>query len=209
MENEKPVIEQVKQGNRQAFNRLFNRYYRPLIGYASMFLPAEEADDVVQEVFLNVWLHRERLDESQSIRGYLLRSVYNTSLNTLKRGNRSVHYSSVSEMELQQLRHDFFDPDRCEVLQSLYNSDIRKDIEQAIDRLPQRCREVFILSYLEGVASKEISHRLGISLSTVDNHIYAALKQLREMLKQYRNISPVWLLLACELFFYCCRIGSL
>jgi RNA polymerase sigma-70 factor (ECF subfamily) len=188
MNNTTSLIERVRQGDRIAFNELYRQYYPSLRSYAELFLDEEESEDVVQDVFLNVWLRKEGLDDSQSLQGYLLRSVYNSSLNILKKKGRSNDYRSMYEQEIEEIGYKYYDPDANDVIRKLYNQDLRAEINSAINSLPIRCREVFTLSYLHDMTSKEISLQLGISLSTVDNHIYSALKLLREKLKiHYMN----------------------
>lgn len=93
------------------------------------------------------------------------------------------------EQEIEEIGYKYYDPDANDVIRKLYNLDLRAEINAAINSLPARCREVFTLSYLHDMPSKEISLQLGISLSTVDNHIYSALKLLREKLKIHYNIN--------------------
>lgn len=189
MNNTTSLVERVRKGDRIAFNELYRQYYPSLRSYAELFLNEEESEDVVQDVFLNVWLRKEGLDDSQSLQGYLLRSVYNSSLNILKKKGRSNDYRSVYEQEIEEIGYKYYDPDANDVIRKLYNLDLRAEINAAINSLPARCREVFTLSYLHDMPSKEISLQLGISLSTVDNHIYSALKLLREKLKIHYNIN--------------------
>ena len=183
------LIGKIKEGDRIAFNELYKQYYLSLRAYAELFLDEEEAEDVVQDVFLNVWIRRETLDGSQSLHGYLLRSVYNTSLNALKKKGHSDKYRSIYECEIEEIVYKYYDPDTNDIIRKLYNQELRADIDAAINSLPARCREVFTLSYLHNMPGKEISLKLGISLSTVENHIHNALKLLREKLKvHYANI---------------------
>lgn len=189
MNNKTSLVERIRKGDRIAFNELYRRYYPSLRSYAELFLDEEESEDVVQDVFLNVWLRKEGLDDSLSLQGYLLRSVYNSSLNILKKKGRSNDYRSMYEQEIEEIGYKYYDPDTNDVIRKLYNQDLRAEINAAINSLPARCREVFTLSYLHDMPSKEISLQLGISLSTVDNHIYSALKLLREKLKIHYNIN--------------------
>ena len=175
------LIKRVKEGDKVAFDELYKLHYPALRTYAGMLLRDEEAEDVVQDVFLNVWLHKEGLEDSLSFKGYLLRAVYNTALNVIKHRTYIDNYSSVYEKEIEEMGYNYYDPDAC-------------DISSAINSLPPKCRDVFSLSYLQNVPSKEISLRLGISVRTVENHIYAALKLLREKLGKYR-ITRISLLL--------------
>jgi len=186
MEYTASLVKGIRKGERAAFNELYRTHYLSLLSYAELFLDADEAKDVVQDVFLNTWIHRENLDETLSVRSYLLRAVYNSALNILKKKGYSTEYISSFEYEISQMGSKLYDPDSNDIIHRIYNQELKSNIEAAIDSLPARCREVFTLSYLEDLPSKEISVRLGISLSTVENHIYSALKQLREKLRQYR-----------------------
>lgn len=192
MKEEKVLVDKVKQGDRRAFNELYRTHYSPVCAYATLMLSSDEAEDVVQDVFLNVWIHRERLDASYSFRSYLLRSVYNASLNIIKRNKYATNYSSNYKKEIEELGYQHYDPDTNEVIRTLYARDLNEQLHQAIESLPPKCKEVFRLSYLQEMPSKAISEKLGISLSTVENHIYSALKQLRVKLKKY-SIVLVWL----------------
>lgn len=180
------LVEKVRQGDRNAFNELYKKYYISLCSYASLLLEKDEVEDVVQDVFLNIWQHRTSLDSSLSFQGYLLRSVYNTSLNIIKHKNYSRDYHSAYKNEIEQMSYLFYNPDTNETIQQLYNEDLRHKLEEAIQSLSPKCQEVFRLSYVDRMSGKEISAQLGVSLSTVENHMYAALKQLRNKLKQYR-----------------------
>ena len=75
------LISAIRAGSREAFDEMCGRYYAPLTAYARLFLNGNWAQDVVQDVFVNVWVRREALDPGQSLYGYLLRSVYNQSVN--------------------------------------------------------------------------------------------------------------------------------
>lgn len=187
MKEGQSLVKQLKKGDRIAFNALYKQHYLSLHTFAELFLDTDDAEDVVQDVFLNVWLHRERIDDAKSFKNYLLRSVYNTALNLLKQKNRQVGYEAAGEKEINALLAPYFDPDANEIIRRLFNEELHRELSDAIQSLPPKCREVFSMSYLHHTPSKEISQRLGISLRTVDNHIYAALKQLREQLRRHRN----------------------
>lgn len=181
MENSQ-LISAVRDGSREAFDELCARYYAPLTAYARLFLNGRWAQDVVQDVFVNVWLRRAGLDPAQSLYGYLLRSVYNQSVNYVNRHRRACDYRSYYQERIEGIGYAYYDPDRNPVIEKIYSQDLRKGIDEAIASLPPKCREVFSLSYLQGLSHREISERLGIAQSTVENHIYLALKQLRARL---------------------------
>ncbi|MBQ6556322.1 MAG: sigma-70 family RNA polymerase sigma factor, partial [Bacteroidales bacterium] len=110
------------------------------------------------------------------------RSVYNRCINYLKKARRANLLGSYYEEKILSIVGDCWSPDRNPVIRSVFDADLRDIISEAVGKLPPRCREVFTLSYLENLTNKEISERLGISLSTVENHMYLALKQLRAQL---------------------------
>lgn len=83
------LISAIRAGSREAFDEMCGRYYAPLTAYARLFLNGNWAQDVVQDVFVNVWVRREALDPGQSLYGYLLRSVYNQSVNYVNKHRRS------------------------------------------------------------------------------------------------------------------------
>lgn len=181
------LTERIKAGDRAAFDELYKQHYFSLRSYARLLLGVEEADDVVQDVFFNLWMHRDTLNESLSIRNYLLRSIYNSALNLLKRRKYQENYDNSYGQEIEEMGCSYYNPDTNDVIQRLYNQDMRAEIQMAIETLPPRSKEVFVLSYLCDMSSKEISSKLGISLSTVENHIYSALKLLRKKLSIYKN----------------------
>lgn len=179
--------ERIKNGDRNAFNDLYKQHYFSVRSYARLLLDENEAEDVVQDVFFNLWLHRDTLDETLSLRGYLLRSVYNTALNILKRKGLLENYSNIYKQEIEEIGYKYYNPDINDTLQNLYNQDLRIELNAAIESLPPRCKEAFSLSFLYDMSAKEISTKLGVSKSTVENHIYNALKVLREKLKSHKG----------------------
>ena len=90
-----------------------------------------------------------------------------------------------------------YDPDANEVIRKLYLKDDMAAIEDAVRLLPDRCRQIFRMSYIDGMSHKEIALKLGITVSTVDNHIYKALKMLRDNLSDPR----IYMLVLFSLFF--------
>lgn len=88
------LISAIRAGSREAFDEMCGRYYAPLTAYARLFLNGNWAQDVVQDVFVNVWVRREALDPGQSLYGYLLRSVYNQSVNYVNKHRHACSYRS-------------------------------------------------------------------------------------------------------------------
>ena len=126
----------------------------------------------------------------------MLRSVYNTSLNIIKRKNLQENYNSSYRQKIERIGQDhYYNPDINETITNLFNDELRKELNKAIETLPPRCKEVFTLSFLYEFSGKEISEKLGISVSTVENHINNALKILRTKLITHKDELLVLLLL--------------
>ncbi len=166
------------------FDRLFRLYYPRLVAYGCLFLEQQTAEDIVQELFVCLWENSKRIIIHTSLEAYLFKSVYLRCLNVIKqRKTRDRHRQLIEESILaSELRQ--FDPDGNESIRKLYSQDLENDLRTVIDTLPPKCRAVFKLSYLYEIKNKEISHILDISLSTVENHLYNALKVLRLKLKK-------------------------
>ena len=103
MNAEEPVlIERVRNGDRAAFNELYGLYWVPLVNYAGLIVGDGCAEDVVQEVFVRVWLGRDKLRGDGSLRSYLLRAVYRASLNVLRANSYAVTYRSRVAQQIEE-----------------------------------------------------------------------------------------------------------
>lgn len=174
---------QILQRERDLFDSLCRKNYASLLSYARLFVPMHIAQDVVQDALLGAWKRRDKLDLDSDLGNYLLRSVYNRCMNIIKRDKVFSRYvDSYRNRITSLLCSEYLDPDRNPVIARMYSSDLRDTLDGAISRLPDRCGEVFRLSYEEHYSEKEISEKLGISVRTVEAHIYNALKTLRMLL---------------------------
>ncbi len=178
---ESDLIVRLKEGDQTAFELLFHFYYAGLVMYSTQFTSDRiEAEEVVQKFFVRLWQKRQQIILSDSIKNYLFSSVRNGSLNFLK-------HKKIEEKYIQQLTrlshtHLVYDPD-------LYiASELQEKIRRSIDLLPEKCREIFILSRMRGKKNEEIAMELNISKRTVETQISKALKVLRVELRDYANL---------------------
>jgi len=159
------------------FELLFREQYEPLARYAFSILKSqEEAEDVVQRLFVKFWEKRNELAAVKDLRAYLFRSAYNSSLNQLKKNNRSQAFSGTTETQIEST-------DAASHL--VISDELETQIEKAVAILPEKCQAVFRLSRFEEKSYKEISEELNISIKTVENHMGKALKIMREQLSDY------------------------
>lgn len=165
------------------FDSLFEKYYPGLLFYATQLLDEIEAKDVVQDVFFELWKKRDTLVIGDKIGAYLYRLVYTHSINILNHKKVELKYSSAAA-ELNDHKMKFYELEADnDIIRKIECQDVENEINKAIDKLPDKCREIFKLSYLHDLKNKEISNVMNISLRTVEAHIYKALKVLRKELK--------------------------
>ena len=178
------LVRKIKDGDREAFDRFCLTLYPAMLSYAKVFLSDEGAEDIVQDVMLGVWRRRDILDENYDPRIYIFRSIYNRSLNYLKREQLASDFRSWNERRIAMYEHETLDPDRNPVVRRLLDGDLKDSLLKAIDALPPKRQEIIRMHFVEEIPNKEIAKRLGISLSTVENHINAALKKMRATLSE-------------------------
>ena len=170
------------------YKALFRRYYPSLIFYATRLVGEEAAEDVVQDVFVELWKRKDHIEIGDQIQAFLYRAVYTRALNVLKHRSVEDGYCVAME-EINQRRAEFYQPDNNEVIRRIEDKELRKEIHDAINELPDKCKEVIKLSYLHDMKNKEIADILGVSLRTVEAHMYKALKYLRG------RLDPLWTIL--------------
>ena len=169
------------------YENLFHAHYESLTRYAfSMMKNQDEAEDVVQRLFVKIWEKRNDLDVQDS-RAYLFRATYNTCLNEIKRLKReNARYSDgITEVSSSDAANH-----------RVLESELEKQLDSAMEKLPEKCREVFRLSRFEELSYKEISDRLDISVKTVENHIAKALRIMRTELSEYLPLIVITILVS-------------
>lgn len=184
---EQQVLSTLKEGSESAFEMVFRTYYRPLCQYAYSFLnDRDEAEEVVQAAFINIWDKRDQVEIQTSLKGYLYRIVRNSCLNVIK--HEKVKQQHVAhEMVHAASTHE-------SVSQSVISSELEEKISEAMKALPEQCRLVFQLSRFEELKYAEIADQLNISVKTVENQIGKALKIMREQLKDYLPVLLIFLM---------------
>lgn len=164
------------------YNILFRKYYPGLLFYATRFLPESEAEDIVQDTFLELWKRKDSIEIGDQIQAFLYRITYTKCFNAIKHKQVENEYSATA-IEFYLKKIEFYDPAQNETIQRMENRELQVEVYNAINELPDKCREIFKLSYLHDLKNKEIAETLDISLRTVEAHMYKALKYLRVRLK--------------------------
>lgn len=172
MEKEISYINRMKNGDTSVFEYFFKKYMRILYTYALGFVGEESvAEDIIQDVFVQFWHKREQIQCTVSVYSYLQKAVRNACINVRLREEVRRKY----EQEIKYTGEHVFDWREAEELQHL-----RQKLFGAMERLPERCRKIFMMSCVEGLKYREIAAQMGISENTVKTQIKLGYKKLRD-----------------------------
>lgn len=179
------IVEQLKLGNEDAYQYIYDHHYALLCHVANGYVKEQFlAETIVGDTIFHVWEIRETLEISVSIRSYLLRAVRNRCINYLnsEREKREIAFSALLPDEITDDK--IILPD-SHPLGTLLERELEEEIYKAIEKLPEECRRVFDKSRFEGKSYEQISQDLGISINTVKYHIKNALASLQKNLSKY------------------------
>ncbi len=180
--NEKNLLQQVSEGNEQAFRQLFDTYKNKLYFYILKITESEDvAEDVVQNIFLKLWINRANLIQIQNLNAYLYRMSHNYAINGLKRMARET--LALAEIIKQEAK-SYNSAD-----ENVIHKDVQQLLNKAIEQLPTKQKLVFKMSWNEGLKQEEIAQRLNISILTVKKHKGEALRKIRENIHTLYGLS--------------------
>ncbi|MBN1989889.1 MAG: RNA polymerase sigma-70 factor [Bacteroidales bacterium] len=185
------IFEALNEGDEWAFERMFKSLFRPLCLYATAILGnVDSAEEVVQEMFVNLWNKRGSYIITGDPKNYIILAVRNASITALNQNRKLRLEQDLYQKELSVYTDFAYDllsaPER--------EMQLRQQILKALDRLPPQCRNVFEMHRLSGYTYKEIAEELDISVKAVEKHISRALEILR------KELSPKVLLLFLAFF---------
>ncbi|WP_442587685.1 RNA polymerase sigma factor [Pedobacter sp. AW31-3R] len=193
MHNEDQLIKQVVLGDERAFTELFDGYYKKLGQYIFKFTDSiEVTEEIVQDVFIKIWLNRMKLADVKNFSHYLFILSRNQTISFLRK--KATQANQHGEWEKEQAA-DYSLTDEVNLTEQL-----RLKIEHAIALLPPQQQKVFVLSKYERLKYEEIAHKLNISPETVKKHLQAAVKALKNQVNEKGNpvivailLSPLWI----------------
>jgi len=182
------AVKNLKQGDAKAFDDLFNKYAARLYKFSLKYLKSEEeAEEVVQEVFLYIWDKREALKPDKSFNAYIFTIAYNI----------------VRKYFIKKSRDNAFKDELiCSLLEQENNLDktidykfLLRKVESIIELLPEKRKRIFLMRKYEGLAVKAIAKELDISPNTVENQLAAAQKQILEELRREKLAGVLFFML--------------
>ena len=175
--DDRQLLDGLRRGDHDAFDAIFRTHYPALVGLAESLLRGRGlAEEVVQEVMLELWRRRESLSIDESLRAYLFRATRNRALNHLR--HERVRVAAAPRLQVDTSSSAEAEP-------NLVQQEIDAALAQAMSLLPPRCREVFELSRVHGLRYAEIADTLGVSVKTVEAQMGKALRILRGEMAQW------------------------
>jgi RNA polymerase sigma-70 factor (ECF subfamily) len=174
------------------FDSIFRRHYKALKAYAYKYTDNTElSEDIVQDVFFELWLKRERLQIQVDIKSYLFKAVANKSINALKDNEeRKIslephHEEHIQDFYLRSLSKNQED--------YLLLNELNNEIKASVEKLPEQCKKIFQLRHGYGLKNREIAEQLNISIKAVEKQMTRALFEIREHL-QRMDLLPMFVL---------------
>ncbi|MBL0169559.1 MAG: RNA polymerase sigma-70 factor [Gemmatimonadaceae bacterium] len=175
--NDRDLLARLREGDHQAFESIFRQWYEPVVRSASRVLrDVGVAEELSQDVFLELWRRRESLAPDSSVAGYLMQAVRNRALNHLR--HLAVQKKSVVYVEAMSEPTEAADA-------QVQATELQSALTQAIAELPPRTREVFVMSRERGLRYSEIADALGVSVKAVEANMSRALRILRDRLAAF------------------------
>lgn len=170
------IIRRLKKEDKSAVDELFGYYYPRLYHFSKSILKIEnDIDDILQEVFVKIWLNRQKIGNAETFNSYIFTITKNEVLNLIR-----------SKLREQTFKDQLFILSVAEEYHSrnpLEFDEIKADIDKIVIGLSEKRQQVFTLSRTEGLSNKEIAQQLNISEKTVEDHITHAIKQIKNSMK--------------------------
>ncbi len=179
----------LKEGDMAAFDAIFNKYCNRVYGFVIRYVKREEdADDIVQEVFIKIWESRMKIDVYLSFDSFLYTIAYNTTISLLRKRvtEKNAHEYLKSIQQIKTTNN---------VIDELHFKQLKGELKSLTNNLTPRQKEIFILSREEGLSYKEIAHKLNISTNTVKNHLVTALKYIKSHMNNRLETSVLFIFL--------------
>lgn len=172
-----------------SFTEVYALYFPRMLRFARTYIiDKEDAENVVQDIFIYLWENRSLLEGLRSPQAFLFTLVKRRSIDFLrKRLQISYEEGTLEEVENHEFQYKLYSLEAFEE-SKFSDEEVERLLHEAIERLPERCRQIFIESKLNNKKYQEIADEMGLSLQTVKNQVMIAVHKLREDLKDYLPI---------------------
>lgn len=174
--NLEKILRDLANDDKEAFDELYRLYYPKLFAYSRSFLKIDQGiNDVLQEVFVKVWLNRRNIKKVETYNAFLYTITRNTLLNEIRSRLKSeefkanIFYHAVAAEFVTQ--------------QAVEYADVKKKVDELVLQLPEKRRKIYLMSREDGKSNAEIAAELSISIKTVEDHMTHSLKFLKDRLR--------------------------
>ena len=168
------LLEQMQADNMLAFDEVYKRYQKRLFHFANYILKSnEDAENVVHEVFIKLWENRNSI---QKLRSYIFSIAYNTTISLIRK--------KITEQKFIEHYKSLPESYEIPVNMDIEYRELKEKADHIIDSLPERQKEVYLLSREQELTYREISEKLNISVNTVENHMVKALRTIRKEMEK-------------------------
>jgi RNA polymerase sigma-70 factor (family 1) len=172
------LMQEIKADNMFAFDVLYKKYCKKVYNFGFSILKSQdESENLMQDVFLNLWENRHKVENASSIKSYVFTITYNSAISIIRKKTRESQFFEYLK-SLQEIVEEPVDV-------KLEYYELTTKLDEIINALPQRQKEVYLLHRVEGLKYNEIAERLNISVKTIETHMFRALKTIREKLGNY------------------------
>ncbi|MFV0590568.1 MAG: RNA polymerase sigma factor [Draconibacterium sp.] len=179
------ILTDLAKDDDSSLEALFDYYYPRLYNFSKSFLKIEDRiDDVLQEVFVKIWQNRKKINSADSFNSFVFTITRNLLLNELRA------YISNEKMK-DEIRKKSTAQEYSSIAQIEY-ADLKEKVDTIIETLPERQKQIFILSRIEGLSHKEIAEKLNIKTKTVEYHIAKSISYLKGRLKELGVLSVLY-----------------
>lgn len=187
-EEDSNLFSAIQQQDKKIFELFYKKYYKQLFALSYRYVgQMEVAEEIVHDLFITVWNKSDQLNVQHSLKSYLFKAIVNSSLNYIKKEKmqteKRLAYLAVHDNEL------VLDEDK-----GLAEEKLLKSLEEALELLPAKCKQVMYLSRFGKLKQQEIAQQMDISLKTVKNHLTYGFQKLREHLAQHQELIVLLLL---------------
>lgn len=177
LNTDQDLLSQLRTGGEEAFETLWRSYYKRVLFFCRRYLPESEAQDITTEVFVSLWNRRTELTSTGKISTYLFVAARNRCYNAQRdHHSHSKHLLNIANLQESDDNELFLEEVRGQLI---------KLINEQVNKLPEKMRQVFLLSFEEGLKPSEIAERLGVSVKTVKNQKISAIKMLKAILQNH------------------------
>jgi RNA polymerase sigma-70 factor (ECF subfamily) len=176
--NDENLMQEIKADNVYAFDILYKKYSKKLYNFSYSILKSkEESENVLQDVFFVLWEKRLTIEKGSSVRYFIFTAAHNAAITVLRKRTREIKFIEFLK-SLQGVNQET-------LTSSIEYTELSDKLNEIIDQLPQRQKEVYLLHHEQGLKYNEIAGKLNISINTIENHMSRALKTIRMKLGAY------------------------